>query len=149
MKNLPISSTLSYFITIYENHAPLFGVSRAVLQELFTYFSKTGELIESILNDCLGLPPNFLKEYNQDRSLDLMSTKRYFPATETENVGISRHEDGNIITFIFQDEVGGLEVLRDEHWIPVIPSQGTLVVNVGDVIQASFGVITFPGLIAK
>ncbi|KAH6797352.1 hypothetical protein C2S52_021906 [Perilla frutescens var. hirtella] len=40
-------------------------------------------------------------------------------------------------TFIFQDEVGGLEVLKDGHWIPVVPTPGTLVVNVGDVIQAT------------
>ncbi|KAK6123240.1 hypothetical protein DH2020_043019 [Rehmannia glutinosa] len=113
---------------------------RAAMEGMFTYFRLTGELIETILNDCLGLPTNFLKEYNQDRSWDLMSAKRYFTATETENIGISRHEDGNVITFIFQDDVGGLEVLRDGQWIPVVPSQaqGTLVVNVGDVIQASF-----------
>ncbi|KAK6123040.1 hypothetical protein DH2020_043222 [Rehmannia glutinosa] len=110
---------------------------RAAMEEMFTYFSLTGVLIETILNDCLGLPTNFLKEYNQDRSWDLMSAKHYFPATETENIGISRHEDGNVITFIYQDDVGGLEVLRDGQWIPVVPSQaqGTLVVNVGDVIQ--------------
>ncbi|KAK6123329.1 hypothetical protein DH2020_042938 [Rehmannia glutinosa] len=118
---------------VLPNNPPGF---RAAMEEMFTYFSLTGELIETILNDCLGLPTNFLKEYNQDRSWDLMSTKHYFPATETENVGISRHEDGNVITFIYQDDVGGLEVLRDGQWIPVVPSQaqGTLVVNVGDVL---------------
>ncbi|GFP99375.1 flavonol synthase/flavanone 3-hydroxylase [Phtheirospermum japonicum] len=111
------------------------GVSREALEEMFTYLSRTGEMMASILNDCLGLPPNFLKEYNQDRGWDLMSAKRYFPATDTENIGISKHEDSNILTFIFQDEVGGLEVLRNGQWIPVVPSQDTLVVNIGDIIQ--------------
>ncbi|XP_022885199.1 flavonol synthase/flavanone 3-hydroxylase-like isoform X2 [Olea europaea var. sylvestris] len=108
---------------------------REVLEEMFKNFSKTGEVVESILNDCLGLPPNFLKEYNDDRTGDLMSAKRYFPATETENIGISEHEDSNCITFIFQDEVGGLEVLKHGEWIPVVPVKGTIVVNVADVIQ--------------
>ncbi|KAJ6882081.1 hypothetical protein NC651_028634 [Populus alba x Populus x berolinensis] len=45
------------------------------------------------------------------------------------------HEDGNCITFVFQDEAGGLEVRRNGKWIPVIPTRGSLVVNVGDVIQ--------------
>ncbi|KAI3454657.1 hypothetical protein Pfo_011320 [Paulownia fortunei] len=117
---------------VLPNNPPGF---RAALEEMFTYFRKTGELIESILNDCLGLPPNFLKEYNGDRSWDWMNVKHYFPATETENIGISSHQDGNVITFVFQDEVGGLEVLWDGQWIPIAPSQGTLVVNVGDIIQ--------------
>ncbi|KAK6123239.1 hypothetical protein DH2020_043018 [Rehmannia glutinosa] len=103
---------------------------RAALEEIFTHFSKTGEVTESIINDYLGLPPNFLKEYNNDRSWDWMNVKHYFPATETENVGISSHKDGNAITFVFQDEVGGLEVLWNGQWIPIVPSKGTLVVNV-------------------
>lgn len=116
-----------------------------MLDELFAYFTKTCEVIESIVNDCLGLPPDFLKEYNRDRSLDLMSTKRYFPATETENVGISSHEDSNIVTLILQDQVGGLEVLKDGRWIRVVPSPAELVINLGDVIQARLldSIITF------
>ncbi|KAK6123230.1 hypothetical protein DH2020_043021 [Rehmannia glutinosa] len=108
---------------------------RDVVEEMFTCFRKTGELIEKILNDCLGLPPDFLKEYNQDRSWDFMVALRYFPATETENNGITEHEDGNCVTFVIQDEVGGLEVKKDGNWIPVVPTQGTIVVNLGDVIQ--------------
>ncbi|KAK6148539.1 hypothetical protein DH2020_019451 [Rehmannia glutinosa] len=117
---------------VLPNNPPGF---RAALEDIFTHFSKTGEVIESIINDYLGLPPNFLKEYNNDRSWDWMNVKHYFPATETENVGISSHKDGNAITFVFQDEVGGLEVLWNGQWIPIVPSKGTLVVNVGDVIQ--------------
>ena len=92
-------------------------------------------LVESILNECLGLPPNFLKEYNHDRSWDFMTALRYFPATKIENNGISEHEDGNCITFVFQDEAGGLQVRKEGEWIPVMPAEGTIVVNIGDVIQ--------------
>jgi len=95
-------------------------------------------LIESILSQCLGLPSNFLKEFNHDRSWDLLAALHYFPATETENSGNSEHEDGNCITFVFQDEAGGLEVRRNGKWIPVIPTRGSLVVNVGDVIQVKY-----------
>lgn len=108
---------------------------REVLEEIFSHLTRTGMLVESILNECLGLPPNFLREYNQDRSWDFMAALRYFPATKVENNGISEHEDGNLITFVFQDEVGGLEVLKNGEWIPVTPVEDTIVVNVGDVIQ--------------
>ncbi|KAJ7956384.1 Flavonol synthase/flavanone 3-hydroxylase [Quillaja saponaria] len=108
---------------------------RGVLEEIFGYLSKTGLLVESILNDCLGLPPNFLKEFNHDRSWDLMAALHYFPASNNENIGITEHEDGNCITFVFQDGVGGLEVCKNGEWIPVIAEEGTIVVNVSDVIQ--------------
>ncbi|KAJ4712127.1 flavonol synthase/flavanone 3-hydroxylase-like [Melia azedarach] len=117
---------------IYPQNPPDF---KEVLEETFSRLTKTGMLIESILNECLGLPPNFLKEYNHDRSWDFMTTLHYFPATEIENNGITEHEDGNCITFVFQDDAGGLEVNKNGEWIPVIPSPGTIVVNVGDVIQ--------------
>ncbi|KAF5477026.1 hypothetical protein F2P56_003705 [Juglans regia] len=117
---------------IYPQNPPEF---REVLEEIFSHLTRTGMLVESILNECLGLPPNFLKEYNQDRSWDFMAALRYFPATEVESNGISEHEDGNLITFVFQDEVGGLEVLKNGEWIPVTPVEDTIVVNLGDVIQ--------------
>lgn len=108
---------------------------KEVLEELFTHFGKVGEVLESMLNECLGLPPNFLKEYNNDRSWDFMVALCYYPATDTENNGISEHEDGNCITFVIQDNVGGLEVCKNGQWIPVIPTQGRIVVNIGDVFQ--------------
>ncbi|MFS7972008.1 putative aminocyclopropanecarboxylate oxidase [Helianthus anomalus] len=108
---------------------------RNTLKEMFKYFVKTGELLEDIINDCLSLPPNFLKEYNSDRSWDFMVTMRYLPGTEIDNNGITEHEDGNLITIVLQEDVGGLEVCKNGEWIPVIPSTGTLVVNISDVFQ--------------
>lgn len=64
-----------------------------------------------------------------------MVALRYFQASNNENVGITEHEDGNCVTFVLQDKVGGLEVLKNGDWIPVVPTEGTIVVNVGDVIQ--------------
>uniref|UniRef100_A0A6N2N5Q7 Uncharacterized protein n=1 Tax=Salix viminalis TaxID=40686 RepID=A0A6N2N5Q7_SALVM len=50
------------------------------------YFTRLGGVIESILSHCLGLPPTFLEEFNHDRRWDFM-------ATETENSGITEHEE--------------------------------------------------------
>lgn len=113
----------------------IFYFDRKVLEEVFSHLRKTGSLIESIVNECLNLPPDFLKEYNHDRSWDFMTALHYFPATESEDNGITEHEDGNCVTFVFQDEVGGLEVKKDDQWIPATPAQNTIVVNLGDVIQ--------------
>ncbi|XP_047954914.1 flavonol synthase/flavanone 3-hydroxylase-like [Salvia hispanica] len=109
---------------------------RDVAEELFLQLREIGRLIEQIVNDCLGLPPDFLKEYNLDRSWDFMVALRYFPATENDdNNGLLEHEDGNVVTLVIQDDVGGLEVKKDGQWIPVVPAQGNIVVNLGDVVQ--------------
>ncbi|CAI0549174.1 unnamed protein product [Linum tenue] len=42
-----------------------------VAEEVFSRLSKTGSLIEGIINDCLGLPAGFLGEYNSDRNCDI------------------------------------------------------------------------------
>ena len=57
--------------------------ARQVMEDVFSNLTKTGVLVESIVNQCLGLPTNFLKEFNHDRSSDVMIALRYFPATDT------------------------------------------------------------------
>ncbi|XP_040379341.1 1-aminocyclopropane-1-carboxylate oxidase-like [Oryza brachyantha] len=108
---------------------------REALDECFGKLTQLGVLIQEILNESMGLPPGFLKEYNGDRSFDFMASLRYSPATAEENNGISEHEDSNCITFVLQDGAGGLEVLKDGVWVPADPVEGSIIVNLGDVIQ--------------
>ncbi|KAL6651931.1 hypothetical protein ACP70R_010856 [Stipagrostis hirtigluma subsp. patula] len=79
---------------------------REVVEECFSKLAELGLLVVEILNECMGLPSGFLKDYNSDRSFDFMAVLRYFPAMEEENSGLGKHEDGNCITFVFQDGVG-------------------------------------------
>jgi len=46
------------------------------------------------------------------------------------------HSDYGSLTFVFQDDVGGLQVQNPhtENFIPAIPIPGTIVVNVGDLL---------------
>ncbi|PUZ49173.1 hypothetical protein GQ55_7G304800 [Panicum hallii var. hallii] len=108
---------------------------REAVEECYAKFTELGLLVQEVLNECMGLPPGFLRDYNGDRGFDFMSAMRYFPATEEENNGLSAHEDGNCITFVLQDGVGGLEVLKDGEWVPAEPVDGSIIVNIGDVIQ--------------
>uniref|UniRef100_A0A0E0DJ21 Fe2OG dioxygenase domain-containing protein n=1 Tax=Oryza meridionalis TaxID=40149 RepID=A0A0E0DJ21_9ORYZ len=112
----------------------LYTMSHQDSEELYGRLTELGVLIQEILNECMGLPLGFLKEYNGDRSFYFIAALRYFPATAEENNGVSEHEDGNCITFVLQDGVGGLEVLKDGAWIPVDPVEGSIVVNIGDVL---------------
>ena len=49
--------------------------------------------------------------------------------------GISEHSDAGAITVLLQDEVAGLQVLRDESWVDVTPVADTLTINIGDMLQ--------------
>ncbi|KAJ1284980.1 hypothetical protein BS78_03G246100 [Paspalum vaginatum] len=110
---------------------------REAMEECYAKLTELGLLIQDILNGCMGLPPGFLKDYNNDRGLDVMVALRYFPSTqqEEEEIGLSEHEDGSCISFVFQDEVGGLEVLKDGNWIAAEPVPGSIIVNIGDVVR--------------
>lgn len=51
--------------------------------------------------------------------------------------GVGEHTDYGLLTLLKQDNVGGLEVRhRNGSWIPAPPIEGTLVVNVGDMLEA-------------
>ncbi|TVU51772.1 hypothetical protein EJB05_03216, partial [Eragrostis curvula] len=58
---------------------------REAVDECFARLTKLGLLVQEILNECMGLPPGFLKGYNSDRGLDFMMVPHYFPATEEES----------------------------------------------------------------
>ncbi|KAH0449032.1 hypothetical protein IEQ34_022832 [Dendrobium chrysotoxum] len=51
--------------------------------------------------------------------------------------GLGMHTDMSCITILHQDEVGGLQVkAKDGKWIDIKYSEGELVVNIGDLLQA-------------
>ncbi|KAF8320839.1 Clavaminate synthase-like protein [Clavulina sp. PMI_390] len=47
------------------------------------------------------------------------------------------HSDYGSLTFVFQDDIGGLEVQNSStmNYIPAVPIPGTIVVNVGDLLM--------------
>ncbi|XP_027173207.1 flavonol synthase/flavanone 3-hydroxylase-like [Coffea eugenioides] len=119
-------------LNVYPKDFPEF---KQVLEEIFPYLVKLASAIEEIINSASGLPPNFLKEYNDDRNRDFLLGLHYPAAENLANIGRYPHEDVNLITFVYQDHVGGLQVLNNGQWIPVIPDDEKLVVNIGDILQ--------------
>ena len=56
--------------------------------------------------------------------------------TENIDVGIGAHTDIQCLTLLWQDMSGGLQVLSsDGEWLDAAPIEGTLVVNIGDLLQ--------------
>jgi isopenicillin N synthase-like dioxygenase len=62
----------------------------------------------------------------------------HYPPLQADATGVraGAHEDINVITLLLGAEEGGLELLdRNGRWLPVNPPPGTLVCNVGDMLQ--------------
>lgn len=52
-----------------------------------------------------------------------------------DNQGVGAHKDGGFLTLLLQDENKGLQVEYDGHWVDVDPIPGTLVVNIGELLE--------------
>ncbi|WMV20550.1 hypothetical protein MTR67_013935 [Solanum verrucosum] len=98
-------------------------------------------IVEVILM-CLG--PEFEQKFASEfkNCHGYLRVNNYTPPESTENVqekveGLGMHTDMSCITIVYQDEVGGLQVRSKEgKWMDIDPCQDTLVVNIGDLLQA-------------
>ena len=86
----------------------------------------------------LDLPQGiFLQYYN--KPLARGGILHYPPQEETSDEGqfdVAPHTDYGVLTVLWQDREGGLEVKNlDGDWISAPPIEGTFVINIGDLLQ--------------
>ncbi len=60
-----------------------------------------------------------------------------YPGREAtgDDQGVGAHKDGGFLTLLLQDEHPGLQVETDAGWVDVAPRRGTLVVNIGELLE--------------
>ncbi|CAA0410709.1 unnamed protein product [Arabidopsis thaliana] len=94
------------------------------------------EAIAQTLN--LELSGNRRSEYLSE-STGLIRVYRYPQSSEEaarEALGMEVHTDSSVISILREDESGGLEIMKGEEWFCVKPVANTLIVNLGDMMQA-------------
>ncbi|KAL3825265.1 hypothetical protein ACJIZ3_021294 [Penstemon smallii] len=102
-----------------------------------THLSKT---ILKILIKCLGTDSEmkFLPEFENCHGY--LRINNYSPPkciNEQEIEGLGMHTDMSCLTILYQDNIGGLQVKSKEgKWMDITPRENTLVVNIGDLMQA-------------
>lgn len=121
----------------------LFWVSncREILVEYSKQVMKLGKLLFELLSEALGLKPSHLNDIDCSEGL-LVLGHYYPPCPQPElTMGTSKHADNNFMSILLQDDIGGLQVFHQNKWIDVPHVPGALVVNIGDLIQASLIII--------
>lgn len=110
--------------------------------ELRPYYEavcRVGGSVMSAVAVSLGAPPDFFaSRYVSPLARGQMVY--YPPSTGADEMeqrfGVAPHTDFGVLTLLLQDQSGGLQVRRrDGVWIEAPPIKGTLVCNIGDLLQ--------------
>jgi isopenicillin N synthase-like dioxygenase len=88
----------------------------------------------------LGLDAGyFATGYTADPTI-LFRIFHYPPSPpRTQDWGVGEHTDYGLVTLLAQDDRGGLQVAAPEGWIDAPPIPGTLVCNIGDMLDRLTG----------
>lgn len=81
----------------------------------------------------------FARHYTADPTV-LFRLFRYPPQSPGDSGwGVGEHTDYGLVTLLLQDTVGGLQVRTRDGWIEAPPLAGTLVCNIGDMLDRLTG----------
>jgi isopenicillin N synthase-like dioxygenase len=104
---------------------------------LYQAFDALGAKLLSAIARSVKLPPDFFAD-KVDLGNSVLRVIHYppLPPDPKGSVRAGAHEDINVITLLLGAEEPGLEVLsRKGEWLPINPPAGSLVCNVGDMLQ--------------
>ncbi|HEY7640162.1 MAG TPA: 2-oxoglutarate and iron-dependent oxygenase domain-containing protein [Steroidobacteraceae bacterium] len=109
---------------------------RDTVLEYMRALETTGQHVLSLLAQGLRLDADyFQRRYTGDPTV-LFRIFRY-PPDEVARAGwgVGSHTDYGLLTLLQQDTVGGLQILNRDRWLDVPPLAGSLVCNVGDMLE--------------
>ncbi|OIW04371.1 hypothetical protein TanjilG_32563 [Lupinus angustifolius] len=121
----------------FQPQLPLIESFRVLLVEYGNHLSRIATtLFEAMVKKLeLNLEPS--KSYLA-KDTGYVRVYRY-PHCSNPDIGLGMevHTDSSVLTILNQqDIVSGLEVLRDNQWLTINPISNTLIVNIGDLMQA-------------
>ena len=121
---------------------------RETMSELFDEFSALADRTLGLIHQALNLSEESRQKMMGSRHGSMVRLNQYpigDPVPEHERSGLADlgetalgyHTDPGTITLLLQDNTGGLQAeSRDHGWIDVPPTEGTIVINLGDCMQA-------------
>ncbi|XP_028764738.1 hyoscyamine 6-dioxygenase-like [Neltuma alba] len=108
---------------------------REVVWKYAQELRKLEQKILELLGEALGLSTGYLCGKLSENPTLLVH--HYPPCPEPSlTLGLAKHRDPNLITILLQEQdVNGLQVLKDGEWIQVEPLPNGFVVNIGLLLQ--------------
>jgi len=109
---------------------------RDALLSAYEAFDAVGRVLLRAIARSLGLDASYFDDKVQLGNSVLRII--HYPPTQnvTSGVRADAHEDINVITLLLGAEEPGLQILsREGHWLDIAPAPGSLVCNVGDMLQ--------------
>jgi isopenicillin N synthase-like dioxygenase len=114
---------------------------RPTVLEWMRAMDRVGLAILRALALGLGLGVNHFDDVVLPRGDPHLKIIRYPPqprAAETDQ-GVGMHHDSGLVSFVLQDDVGGLQVATDHGLVAATPRPGSYVMNLGEMLQAATG----------
>lgn len=106
-------------------------------KELYQSFEKAGAHLLKAIAIYLELPETYFDDKIQDGN-SILRAIHYPPIRQEPKSAIraEQHEDINLITLLVGASAGGLQLLNmEDEWLPIMPEDGEIVINVGDMLQ--------------
>ncbi len=135
----PVPNPDPYYLRLigpnqWPNEADLPGF-RSVVEDFFDRLSSLAKHLLQLMSLSLDLPENSLQAAFGDEPSPYLKLIQY-PPGKPGLQGVGRHKDSGFLTLLLQDDVAGLEArsMRGD-WIAIPPLEGSLVVNIGELLQ--------------
>lgn len=113
---------------------------RAAVLDYMAAATRAAQAVLAAVALSLGLEDDwFRRHYTADPTV-LFRVFRYPPqAAADDGWGVGEHTDYGLLTLLLQDDVPGLQVRTPQGWLDAPPLPGTLVCNIGDMLDRLTG----------
>lgn len=116
-----------------------------LLETVTQYMTQTTAVAQAVLRGIalsLDLDEGYFQRFYTADPTVLFRIFHYPASSKTGSArtwGVGEHTDYGLLTLLAQDEQGGLEVKSQGQWIEAPPIEGTLVCNIGDMLDRLTG----------
>ncbi|XP_047089097.1 flavanone 3-dioxygenase 2-like [Lolium rigidum] len=125
---------LEQFVPDWPANPPPF---RDIMSEYCKEVRNLGFRLYAAISESLGLEDDYIKNVLGEQEQHM--AVNFYPKCPSPELtyGLPAHTDPNALTILLMDEqVAGLQVLKEGKWIAVNPRPNALVINLGDQLQA-------------
>jgi isopenicillin N synthase-like dioxygenase len=123
---------------LYPRHPEGLG---ALVQTYLDVMTEVGQTVLGGIALGLGLPSSWFSDRLTADPLILFRIFRYpaLAGAGSGRWGVAEHTDYGLLTLLGQDAAGGLQVHTPDGWIDAPPRPGTIVCNLGDMLERLTG----------